>query len=66
MQSEGIRSTILALGFTFLPIYSKEIEPPLSIELEPWWTPGTFSMLWRREKSLSSARNRTPVVQLVA
>jgi hypothetical protein len=48
-------SAILALGK----------ERPVLIAQEAGWTPEPVLTLWRREKSLAHAGNRTPVVQTV-
>jgi hypothetical protein len=41
-------------------------EPPVSIGLEARWAAQSVSRLWRREKSLALAGNRTPAVQPLA
>jgi hypothetical protein len=41
-------------------------EPPVRIGYEVGWAPESASTVWRREKSLAPAGNRTHAVQLVA
>jgi hypothetical protein len=68
-RSGGIASCILNLGTRWglngqlhalaaLPLGNK---PPIPIGWEGGWHPEAVRMLWRREKSLSPARNGTMI-----